>query len=225
MLRKIASALTGRQKPKRPYAITNPAERRRSWLYFQFIDHGFLRYLWTNFDEIAPGVFRSNHPHPARLAAYRARGILGVLNLRGVTKHPPYLIEEEACAKLGLTLVSVAFAARAAPRVERLQELFDAFDTIPRPFVIHCKSGADRAGMVSALYMLDQGAPLKEARKHLSLRYLHLKFTKTGIQDAFLDLYETRLEQGPISLRHWALTEYKPEDLRRLFATRRTLAV
>lgn len=225
MLRKIASALTGRQRSKRPYAMSNAAERRRSWLYYQFVDHGFLRYLWTNFEEIAPGVFRSNHPHPARLAAYKARGIVGVLNLRGVTQHPPYLIEADACAKLGLTLVSVAFGARAAPRVDRLQELFTAFDTIPRPFVIHCKSGADRAGMVSALYLLDQGAPMAVARKQLSLRYLHLKFTKTGIQDAFLDLYAARLEQGPIALRDWVMTEYNPEDLRRLFATRRTLAV
>ncbi len=224
MLRKIVIALTGRDSLTTGHRIDDAASRRLAWLHYLLVDHGFLRYRWTNFAEIAPGVFRSNHPHESRLKAYRdQQGIRAVLNLRGANDTPAYMLEEKACRDLGLELVSVAFAARAAPKREKLLALFDAFDTIQRPFVIHCKSGADRAGLVSVLYLLDQGVPLAEARVHLSLRYLHLKHTKTGIQDAFLDVYAARLEKSPISIRDWVNTEYNPEDVRALFASRRTL--
>ncbi|MFZ3581854.1 tyrosine-protein phosphatase [Loktanella sp. DJP18] len=223
MLRRIVTALTGRDRPKRVYALDTPGARRRSWLYYQFVDHGFLRYRWTNFDLVAPGVYRSNHPHATRLDAYRTRGIRAILNLRGVGEAPPYLMEVEACHALGLDLVSVKFAARNAPARAKLLELFAAFDTVQRPFVMHCKSGADRAGLASALYLLDQGAPMAEARRHLSLRYLHLKWTKTGVQDALLDLYEARLARGPITLRDWVRDEYDPDAVRALFASRRSL--
>ncbi len=223
MLRRIVTALTGRDRPAPVYTLDTPAARRRSWLYYLFVDHGFLRYRWTNFDEIAPGVFRANHPHATRLHAYRAMGIRAVLNLRGLSDKPPYLIEVADCAAIGLDLISVKFAARAAPRREKLLELLETFDTIPRPFVMHCKSGADRAGLASALYLLDQGVPMDVARRQLGLRYLHLKWTKTGIQDALLDLYAQRLDRGPVSLRDWVRDDYDPAAVRALFASRRSL--
>jgi protein tyrosine phosphatase (PTP) superfamily phosphohydrolase (DUF442 family) len=222
MLRKILTTFTG---PGRAHALNGAASRRRAWWHYQMVDHGFLRYRWTNFDQVAPGVFRSNHPHESRLRAYRDQGVKAVLNLRGENDTPAYLMEREACAELGLDLISVKFAARGAPNRDKLLELFDAFDTIKRPFLMHCKSGADRAGLVSVLYLLDQGTPLAETRKHLSMKYLHLKWTKTGIQDAFLDVYAARLEQGSISIRDWVRDEYDPEAVRTLFSSRRTLSV
>ena len=222
MLRKILTTFTG---PGRAHALNGAASRRRAWWHYQMVDHGFLRYRWTNFDQVAPGVFRSNHPHESRLRAYRDQGVKAVLNLRGENDTPAYFMEREACAELGLDLISVKFAARGAPNRDKLLELFDAFDTIKRPFLMHCKSGADRAGLVSVLYLLDQGTPLAETRKHLSMKYLHLKWTKTGIQDAFLDVYAARLEQGSISIRYWVRDEYDPEAVRTLFSSRRTLSV
>ena len=225
MLRKLLDTLAG--SDRRPAVRTPDATAGgwRAWWHYQLVDHGFLRYGWTNFDQVAPGVFRSNHPHEARLRAYRDRGVRAVLNLRGEGDAPSYRMEKAACAALGLELISVKFAARGAPNRDRLLDLFAAFDRIQRPFLMHCKSGADRAGLASVLYLLDQGTPLEEARRHLSPRYLHLKWTKTGIQDAFLDVYADRLRRGPIAIRDWVRDEYDPEDVRRLFAGRRTLNV
>lgn len=205
--------------------ITDPVERKRSHLYTLWIDHAILRTFWTNFGQVAEGVYRSNHPGHARLERYKAMGIKAVLNLRGKGVRAPYLFEEESCAALGLELVSIALQARAPAKRENLLSLFAAFDSIPRPFVMHCKSGADRAGLASALYLLDQGAPVAEAKKELSLRYLHLKLSKTGVQDHMLDLFEQRLAEGPISIRDWIATEYDPDVLAASFAKQFTLPI
>jgi len=202
--------------------IVTPRGRRLSWIYTEFFDHAVLRRLWHNFDQVAPGVFRSNHPNHARLARYRARGILTVLNLRGVGNGAPYLFEAESCRALGLTLVSVSLSARKAPERDQLLALFAAFRNLPRPFVMHCKSGADRAGLAAALYLLAQdGASVAVARRQLSFRYFHIKSSKTGILDHFLDLYEQRLASGPIGIEAWVGSEYDSDALTASFARQR----
>jgi len=159
------------------------------------------------------------------LSDYKARGIKAVLNLRGPKQTPGFLLEQESCAALGLDLVSVALAARKpAPKADLL-DLFEAFDRIARPFLMHCKSGADRAGLAAALYVLDQGGDVAAARAQLSLRFLHLKFTKTGVQDHMLDLFEARQAKAPIGIRDWVRDEYDPEALARSFARKRILPV
>ena len=228
MLRKFVSDYAARrqvQRATRGRNITDPDERRRSYWHYMLRDHAVLRTFWTNFDEIAPGVYRSNHPTHKRLETYRDMGIKAVLNLRGTPQMAHHLFEVESCAALDLDLVSVALHARKPANRSDMLDLFDAFDRIQRPFVMHCKSGADRAGLASALYLIDRGASVAEARAQFSLRYLHLKFTKTGVQDHMLDLYEARLAQGPISIRNWVANEYDPVALSASFAQQKTLPV
>lgn len=196
------------------------AERRMFWL-----DHGIFRSVWSNFGEVAPGVYRSNHPPHGRLKAYKDMGILSILNLRGTPKKAHHILEVESCEQLGLQLFSIAMQARFAPLAQDLQQLFETFDTIPRPFLMHCKSGADRAGMASALYLLDQGESVERAKQELSFKYLHIKHSKTGVQDHFLDAYAARLRKGPISIRDWVATEYSARILTDSFAKVRRLPI
>ena len=87
---------------------------------------------------------------------------------------------------------------------------------------MHCKSGADRASLASAIYLIAmEGKSVAEARQMFSIRFIHFKWTKTGILDMFLDMYEERLEQGPIAFRDWVAHEYDPEALTQRFAKRR----
>ena len=56
----------------------------------------------------------------------------------------------------------------------------------PKPLLIHCKSGADRAGLVSALYQYAlAGAPAAEADRQLSLAYGHFPYltSRSGAMD------------------------------------------
>ena len=221
MLGKIAQSIHEREvRFRRSFgkSITAPRDRWRSRLHFEFLDHAVLRRFWYNFAEISPDVYRSNHPDPKRLRAYRDRGIRSVLNLRGAAQQAHYLFEKEACDALGLTLVDIKLNARSAPDPEALLELIETFRRIEKPFVMHCKSGADRAGMASALYLITQeDKTVDEVRNHLSWRYLHLRSTATGILDAVLDAYEAEGEARGLSFEDWARTVYDPEAVTRGF--------
>lgn len=205
--------------------ITTPANRRRALLDFHFFDHGFLRTVWTNFDRVAPDVYRSNQPDPARYRRLADRGIRTILNLRGVSPHSHYLFAEEACREHGLTMVSVPLEARRAVPRERVLELLRAFRTVEKPFLMHCKSGADRAGFASTLYLVAiRGESVEDAMRHLSLRYVHLKRSKTGICDHFFEVYAARNARAPIDIETWIATEYDADDLMDSFAAKRRLA-
>lgn len=201
--------------------ISTAKGRRWAHVHFQLFDHAFLRTFWTNLEEISPGVWRSNQPDRARLQRYKDMGIKTIVNLRGEDKFAHYLFEKEVCEELGLTLVDAKLWARDAPPVRRIVEAFEAVRDAPKPVVFHCKSGADRTGFIAAMYqMVVDGVPVEEARKQLALKYYHLDFTKTGIQDYILDIYRTRLIFGDISFLDWIETEYWPKPVKDGWATR-----
>jgi len=202
--------------------ISTPQARRAAWWYTELFDHAVLRRAWSNFAEVGPGAYRANHPNHQRLEYYRSLGIRSVLTLRGNGSGAPFLFEEESCRQLGMTLHYVALNARNAPDPAELAKLFELFRTIERPFLMHCKSGADRAGLASALYQMAQmGLPVEVARKQLSFRYLHIRASETGILDHLLDTYAAHNAGNPIPIEQWVASEYDPEALERSFAAKR----
>jgi len=201
--------------------LSTPENRRRAHIYNLWFDHAVLRKFWTNFFQIAPGVYRSNQPTHERFIKLKAMGIRSILNLRGAAGAAHYLVEEESCASLHLNLVNCTLHARfAAPRDDILA-VIRAFREIEYPFVMHCKSGADRAGFASAIYMLViEGKPVSTARKMLGFKYLHIKSSRTGVLDYILDKYESRNLASPISFEDWVTTEYDNEATQREFETK-----
>ena len=201
--------------------ISDPAERRRSLFYVRWLDHGVLRTFWTNHAEVAPGVWRSNHPAHERLADLAAEGFKTILNLRGGFHLAHHKFEKESCARLGMRLVDVPMSARTAPDPKTLLNLIRALGEVEKPVLMHCKSGADRTGLAAAIYLMEYaGAPLEVARRQLSPRFLHFRRSKTGILDHVLDLYGARLAQGPIRFADWVATEYDMAAAARGFAER-----
>jgi len=189
--------------------LSTPENRRRAHIYNLWFDHAVLRGIWTNQFEVAPGVWRSNHPTQKRFATMKKMGIKSILNLRGSAGAAHYLTEKESCAALGLSLVDVTLHARYAAPPNDIQAVINAFRTIEKPFVMHCKSGADRAGFASAIYlMVIEGRPVAEARQMLALRFLHVKRSRTGVLDYILDLFEARHAQTGIMFEDWVQTEY-----------------
>jgi protein tyrosine/serine phosphatase len=203
--------------------ISTPALRRQALWHFHLFDHAWLRLLWTNFDEVAPGVYRSNQPDHARLEKLRDMGIRTIVNLRGTPRQSHYLFEEESCAALGLAMVNLHLhARRAAPRSEILN-LIETFRSAEKPLLMHCKSGADRAGLAAAIYLIAiDGRSVAEARRHLGPRYVHFRWSRTGICDHLLDAYEERLAAGPIGFEEWIATEYDAADLEASFTRKRS---
>lgn len=203
--------------------ISTPEMRRRAMWDFLIFDHGILRRVWTNFAEVAPGVYRSNQPDPKRYPKLAAMGIKTILNLRGISPHSHYLFAVEGVRKNGMTMHSFGMQARKPVPADELLRLLEAFRTLPKPFLIHCKSGADRAGMASALYRVAMmgDAPEAAMKKHLNLRFVHLKSSKTGICDHFFEVYSARNAQDPIALEDWIRDEYDADALALSFAKKR----
>jgi protein tyrosine/serine phosphatase len=185
------------------------------------MDHAFLRVLWNNFHQVSDEVYRANQPSPSHLRSYKDRGIKAVLNLRGFTQQSYALFEEDSCKNLGLDLISVPLSGSSAPQPEKLLEIIDIMDKIPKPFVLHCKSGADRAGLVSTMYLIVQKKlSVVEAKKQLSFKYLHLDFTKTGILDYIFDVFSERLKIENIDFVDWIKQEYNADILNSSFKSR-----
>ena len=195
--------------------ISTPEARRAAWWHFQLMDHAFLRVFWTNLHQIAPGVWRSNQPSPGRLRRWHDKiGLRSVLNLRGKTAQGFYLFEAEACQKLGLTLNDLQLSAKQAPSREKLETLIKLFRTLEKPFLFHCKSGADRTGLAAAIYLLAiENRPIAEAQRQLSFRYLHVENSRAGIQDHLLRLFALAHQQTGVSFLDWLRDSYDPDEV------------
>ena len=177
-------------------------------------DHGLIRKVWRNEHEIDAGVWRSNQPDPATIRRLKAQGFQAVLNLRGETEWGSYLLEREACKAAGIELVDFKLNSRKLPSRDEILELDAIFARLPRPFLMHCKSGADRAGFAAALYLLLQGGlTVEEARRQLSWRHLHLRGAATGVLYLLLDRYAADSAAEPMSFREWIERRYDPAAL------------
>ena len=180
-------------------------------------DHGVLRLWWHNLHQIDKNMWRSNQPTPRRIEHAAQLGIQTIINLRGPRSDGGWRLEAEACERHGLELVDFTVRSRAAPDKQMLFDTKALFDRIKGPALLHCKSGADRAGLMSALYLLMQkNRPVAEASQQLSFRYLHVKQAKTGLLDAFLTAYAP-YEAEKIAFFDWVKDIYDPEKLQAEF--------
>ncbi|WP_238934746.1 fused DSP-PTPase phosphatase/NAD kinase-like protein [Maricaulis parjimensis] len=202
-----------------PYDLNDPKDRERAWQDFLWKDHGILRQKFHNLHEVGGGMWRSNQPSPQRLEALAEQGFKTILNIRGTQPGVCYYdLEKDACERLGLVMIDMPFGSREAPYVDRMQRAVKIFDEIAYPALIHCKSGADRAGIISVLFALTKlGLPYEEAIQHLSLKYLHVKAGKTGVLDHFFETYRQYNETTPIGFMDWVETVYDREVVQSSF--------
>jgi protein tyrosine/serine phosphatase len=143
-----------------------------------------------------------------------AQGVKAILNLRGETQWGSYLLEREACRAAGIELVDFKLSSRKLPSRAEMLALDRIFERLPRPFLMHCKSGADRAGFAAALYlMLRRQTPVAVAQEQLSWRYLHLRSGATGVLHFLLQRYAADSAETPMPFRDWVATRYDPDAL------------
>lgn len=198
--------------------LSTPHGRRNAWVDALFVDHAILRFFWTNFAAVEPGrLYRSNHPTPGNLRVFtRKVGLKSLINLRGQAKNGSDALSRAESKRLGLDFYDMAFESRGAPHKDRILKLADIFAKMRGPALIHCKSGADRAGLVAGLYVLINGGSTAQAMRQLSWRFGHIKHSKTGILDAFFKLYEQTAE-GHKPFLDWVREDYDEQELRAAF--------
>jgi protein tyrosine/serine phosphatase len=198
-------------------------ERVRAALDMWFVDHGFIRDIYCNRHRITDTAWRSAQPAPHHLRSAQRLGIKTIVNLRGRRDDcGSYILEREACHKLGLILVDFPIRSRGALEKPTLLAAAKLFPQLRYPVLFHCKSGADRAGMMSTLYLhLHEGVKLERAMKQLSLAYGHVKQARTGVIDYFFARYLNETRDRKMTLLEWVDECYDAAELNKSFRENR----
>ncbi len=134
----------------------------------------------------------------------KKHGIKTVISLRGWPgKTAYYDAEAETLARLNTKFLALDFDDKFFPTEKELKRLFNAFEHGEYPMLIHCRVGADRTGMVAALY---QQAYMKksvdESLRQLTFKYWHVPLFKPAMT-SFVKKFKGV---------NWAMNEYRTCD-------------
>lgn len=196
--------------------------RRRldAWLDMLFVDHGIVRYLYSNFHKLDDQVYRSSQPLPHQVRKWSRMGIKTIINLRGGQQYGSYPLEVEAAQQAGIAFEGLQLRSRDLPSVEQLEELEALFKSISYPAVLHCKAGADRASMASALYYLIMHEDSTKALGQMTLKFGHIKGSRTGVLDAMVETYVRDGQSKGQTFMQWVREDYDPQAIASAFKPR-----
>jgi protein tyrosine phosphatase (PTP) superfamily phosphohydrolase (DUF442 family) len=163
----------------------------------------------TGFHEVRPGVFRSPQPNDDQIARHvEDQGIRTIVCLR--TLAPESAASARAEALPGITFWNVPMSATRLPRPATLLELWRVAAEAPRPMLLHCRAGVDRAGLASAIVVLHDTGDLAAARSQLAfLPHGHMAMLGTQAMAEVLDRYEPF--HGRLPFPDWVQQVYAPE--------------
>lgn len=131
-----------------------------------------------NFHIVSPGlVYRSAQMNGDALAGIiREYGVKSILNLRGSAMDKDWYVEElNTARRLGVQHYDFALSATRELKDTEMDEILATIRDAPKPVLIHCKSGADRTGLVGALYLYGlEGRSASAAGRQMTVLYGHV---------------------------------------------------
>ena len=85
----------------------------------------------------------------------------------------------------------IALSSTKEPAENDVKQLMEIFREAPRPILMHCQSGADRSGLVAAMWkvIVDQESK-PEAEKQLSVFYGHVPLGGKYAMDKFFKKWQ-----------------------------------
>jgi hypothetical protein len=174
--------------------------------------------LLYNFHWVVPGeAARAMQAWAGGVAPFlKRRGIRAIINLRGRNQDLSWWQKETAIAsRAGIAHFDAMLDSRKLPTQAMLQCLIEAFDRAPRPFLLKCSGGQDRASFAAALYILHRGGwQAMEAARAQFARFPYLHFPKT--QQRWLAPFVEFAQESAQgrSLKDWIADGYTPEKLK-----------
>jgi protein tyrosine phosphatase (PTP) superfamily phosphohydrolase (DUF442 family) len=164
-------------------------------------------------------VIRAAQPTSQLKELIKEHHLASILNLRGGSSRDWwYTAEVQAAEKGGVAFFDVPLSATRRPSRRDLLVLIDLFDHCTYPLLIHCKAGADRTGLASAIYLMTQrGEPPRQAARSFSIYHSHLPVFGTERLHEPLDEYAAwleanSLEHTPTRFRDWVRNDYRSDD-------------
>ena len=173
-----------------------------------------------NLGVVDPGkVIRAAQPTSQLAQWIKDFQIKSILNLRGGSPTDWwYEAEVRSARESGLSFYDLPLSATRRPTRLELLRLIDVLRQCPYPLLIHCKSGADRTGLASALYlMLKRGEDPEQAEGAFSIEFGHVPLG--GTEHLHEPLYEyaswlkaNGLPHTPERFRTWVKYDYRSAD-------------
>lgn len=177
--------------------------------------------FYGNFAAVERGrVYRSSQPRGGLEGLIRGYKLATILNLRGGTPAEAFYADElRLTRRYGVDFYDFPMSATRRPNRRELLTLLDLFGRCKYPVLIHCKSGSDRTGLASALYLMagPRGVAPDRALRAFSLHYGHVGLGGTEtLHEPFVEyagwLKAQRVAHTPGRLRHWVEYEYAGDD-------------
>lgn len=159
---------------------------------FFSLSYGIFHVFWieSNLRTLAENkVYRSGQPFENDWQElYEEAPFKSVLNLRGERPGKAWYDPEASfIAGNDIRHYNISLSAQQKPDLATMEKMVMIMNEAPKPLLIHCKRGADRSGLASALYEYAiEGKPATEASRQLSLWYGHFclfNFNETAAMD------------------------------------------
>jgi protein tyrosine phosphatase (PTP) superfamily phosphohydrolase (DUF442 family) len=203
--------------------------RIRPWkLAASVVLAGAVAFAWVfrrplfegNLGVVDPGlVIRSAQPATQLTAWAHRYGLKSIVNLRGGGPDDWwYALEIKSSRESGVTYYDLPLSATRRPTRRELLQLIDLLNRCSYPLLIHCKSGADRTGLASALYrMVRRGEHPENAMESFSIEFGHIPFFGTEHLHEPLEEYAdwlkcNQITHAPDRFRAWVRNEYRAND-------------
>lgn len=146
----------------------------------------------NNLHAVVPGqVYRSAQMNADDLArCIKTYGIKSIINLRGENSTTSWHQAEIAtAAKWNVVHYDRSLGSGTPLTLKQMNELVTLLRQAPKPMLIHCYGGADRSGLVSALYCFAvAGENSNQADRQLTVWYGHVPLIRpkvTAMDDSF----------------------------------------
>lgn len=144
----------------------------------------YFLYFKNNIHTVIPSqVYRSAQLSPQKLDDFIKRHhIRSIVNLRGAWEEDVFYRDEIRVSKQDhVKHYDLHLESLELPTLEQLRQLVLILQTAPRPLLIHCKNGADRTGLASAIVLtLQNKLSRDEIDKQYSWRYLVISSESVG---------------------------------------------
>lgn len=171
------------------------AKKNALWRLFYIVPLGMVffwltfflfNYFTDNFHTVVAGeLYRSRQLSAEGFdRAIDHYQIRTVVNLRGASPKADWYQEEMlAVQSRGVVHYDLHLKAHSIPTHNQLKQLVSILKSAPKPILVHCREGADRTGLMSAMGVILLGnIPLHRAAQQISWRYNVLSPHTIGYQ-------------------------------------------
>jgi protein tyrosine/serine phosphatase len=153
--------------------------------------------LYGNFHKVDKDFYRSAQLFSFNFPYYVQKyEIKSILNLRGASRKQWYKDEVAMSQKYHVIHYDYGIVDRRMISLKEMNEIVDIIKKAPKPILIHCKAGADRTSLVSALYLYAIKHD-SNAERAISIIYGHFPWlgSKTGAMDRSFQKYKQTYQE------------------------------